>query len=244
LFLPGHETHGAEAAGFPLHPQATPRWWALCSHAGAARCGRPQTDDDMLKEKLQALEIKASSAGAEKRVELTQEDYEGWLKEHAARVFETKRKRVEERHKKNSFTGRELIEKGMVNLDDADDDCAFDMSEYMGDLKKRQESEVKRAEEEAQHNMSSAQAAKDGGEAYGEAAYDEEEPAGGGDVPMAEAAAASGSGAAEPAEPTVEKVKKVKVEKVLTEAQKKIAEMKQAAKEVRTHSKHRVVVWP
>jgi len=71
-----------------------------------------QTDDDMLKEKLQALELKAQTAGADKRVELTQEDYETWRKAHDERVFEKKRKAVEERHKKNSFTGRELIEKG------------------------------------------------------------------------------------------------------------------------------------
>jgi len=82
----------------------------------------------------------------------------------------------------------------MVNMDDADDDCAFDMAEYMDELKKRQESQLKRAEEEAQFNMSSAQAAKEGGETYGEAAYEEETtPA---DVPMAEA---EGSAAAAPA---------------------------------------------
>jgi hypothetical protein len=81
-------------------------------------------------------------------------------------------------------------------MDDADDDCAFDMVEYMDELKKRQESQLKRAEEEAQFNLSSAQAAKESGETFGEAAYEEHEPPA--DVPMAEAEA-SGSAAAAPA---------------------------------------------
>jgi hypothetical protein len=71
-----------------------------------------QTDDDILKEKLQALELKAQTPGAGQRVELTEHDYQTWRKAHDERIFEKKRKAVEERHKKNLFTGRELIEKG------------------------------------------------------------------------------------------------------------------------------------
>mmetsp|Transcript_41278 Transcript_41278/g.78898 ORF Transcript_41278/g.78898 Transcript_41278/m.78898 type:complete len:449 (-) Transcript_41278:291-1637(-) len=119
-----------------------------------------RTADDDLRDKLAALELKAQG---QQRVELTPETYAQWRSGVVRRRKEAQQAAAEARAKKGTYTGKELLEKGMGgNMED--DDCAMDMNDFMQDLKEREAKQMKAMDEEAASLLSTAKARKDAGE--------------------------------------------------------------------------------
>lgn len=111
-----------------------------------------RTDDDVLLEKLAALEMGTNNGIS---TTLTDDVFAGWRKRKYEQRVDIKAKVTEERHKKNLLTGRELMEKGMIGVEDED---AWDMTEYLSENKNRDEAMWKASYEQAAEFAAFAQA--------------------------------------------------------------------------------------
>uniref|UniRef100_A0A7S0N231 C3H1-type domain-containing protein n=1 Tax=Pyramimonas obovata TaxID=1411642 RepID=A0A7S0N231_9CHLO len=113
-----------------------------------------KTDTDILADKLADLEMGDNKGSTV----MTDEVFADWRKRKFTQRAELAAAAVAARQKKNLFTGKELMEKGEIGIED---DEAMDVGEFLQDIKDRDEAAITAAAKEAEQKAATAKAERE-----------------------------------------------------------------------------------